>query len=439
METINLNKYRSFITNTSPVRKKGEVTRVTGIIIEGNGPAAPVGSICHIYSNDNQSRMEAQIVGFREKRILLMPLEGPFRIEPGSLIEIRDELSTFNISPNILGRVLDGNGKPIDNIGGLSVGIDYPINGTHLNPFDRVRVSQSFDTGVRAINGLATCGKGQRMGILGGKGVGKSTLLGMIARNSEAEVNIIAIIGGRGREVKDLVENCLGSEGLKKSVVIAASADSPALVLLRCAQIATTIAEYFRDQGKDVNLMMDSITRLAQAQKEIGLSVGEPPATRGFPPSVFSLISKLIERAGTSNNEGTITGFYTAFIEENDLNEPISDAMFGVLDGHVHLSREMANQNIYPAIHPLKSVSRLMSDIVSDDHMKLSNQLNSIYSTYNEAEELIKIGAYSKGSNSKIDHAIDKYDSIIDYIRQGTKEFFSIYDSIQGMKIISGV
>jgi flagellum-specific ATP synthase len=355
-----------------------------------------------------------------------MPLEDAYGIEPGSLIEIQDELSTFNISPNILGRVFDGNGKPIDSKGA--------INGSHLNPLERALVSKSFDTGVRAINGLATCAKGQRMGILGSQGVGKSTLLGMIAKNSEAEVNIIALIGGRGREVKELVEKYLGSEGLKKSVVIAASADSPALAKLRCALISTTIAEYFRDQGKDVNLLMDSMTHLAHAQKEIGLSVGEPPATRGFTPSVFSLIPKLRERAGTSNNEGTIAGFYTATIEENNLNEPVSDAMLDVLDGHVYLSKQMATQNIYPAIHPLKSVSRLMPSIVSDDHRKLSKQLNSVYSTYKEAEDLIKIGAYSKGSNSKIDYAIDKYESVIKFIRQGKNEFFSIFDSVQEMK-----
>jgi flagellum-specific ATP synthase len=437
VETINLNKYRSFITNTSPVRKKGDVTRVTGNIIEGSGPAAPIGSICTIYSNNNQSQMEAQIIGFREKRTLLMPLDDVFGIEPGSLIETRDELSTFNISPNILGRVLNGKGKPIDSKGALPVGIDYPINGTPFNPLDRVRLSHSFDTGVKAINGFATCAKGQRMGILGDKGVGKSTLLGMIARNSEAEINIIAMIGERGREVKELVEKNLGAEGLKKSVVIAASADSPALVRLRCALIATTMAEYFRDQGKDVNLLIDSITRLAQAQKEIGLSSGEPPCTRGFTPSVFSLISKLIERAGTSNHEGTITGFYTALMDENDVSEPISSAMLDVLDGYIYLSKQMASQDIYPAISPIQSVSRLMPEVASNDHLKLSKKINALYSTYIESEDLIQIGAYSKGSNPKIDYAIDKYESVINFIRQETKDSFSIYDSIQKMKSFS--
>lgn len=413
--------------------------RVTGMVIEGNGPAAPIGSICIIYSNSQQSKMEAQIIGFREKRTLLMLLEDAVGIEPGSLIETRDELSTFNISSNILGRVLDGNGKPIDNKGAIPIGIDYPINGTHLNPLERARVTQPLDTGVRAINGFTTCAKGQKIGILGGKGVGKSTLLGMIARNSQAEINIIALIGERGREVKEIVDKNLGSEGLKKSVVIAASADSPALVRLRCALIATTIAEYFRDQGKDVILLMDSITRLAQAQKEIGLSVGEPPTTRGFTPSVFSLIPRLIERAGTCKNDGTITGFYTTLSEEEDINEPVSNAMLDVLDGHIHLSQQMATRDIYPAINPLKSVSRLMPNITSDDHRKLSKKLIDIYATYKEAEDLINIGAYSQGSNPKIDYAIDKYESVIKFIRQGTTEVFSIYDSIQEMKNISEV
>ena len=437
METINLNKYRSFITNTTPVRKKGEVTRVTGMIIEGKGPAAPVGSMCIIYSNDNQLQMKAQIVGFREKRTLLMPLDEAFGIEPGSQIEIRDELSTFNVSPNILGRVLDGNGKPIDNKGSIPVGIDYPINGTNLNPLDKAMISQSLDTGVRAINGFVACGKGQKMGILGEKGVGKSTLLGMIAQNSEAEINIIALIGVRGREVKEIVEKKLGSEGLKKSVVIAAPADSPALVRLRCALIATTIAEFFRDQGKDVNLLMDSITGFAQAANEIGISIGEPPAIRGFSTSVFSLIQKLIERAGTCKSEGTITGFYTALSEDNDPFEPVSNAMLDMLDGQIYLSKQMATQNIYPAINPLKSINRLMPDIVSDDHRKLSHQLKGVFSTYKEAEELIQLGVYNPGSNPKIDYAIDNHESIIKFIRQETKECSSIYDSIQEMKKIS--
>lgn len=436
MEAIDLKKYRSFITGASPVRKKGEVTRITGMIIEGSGPATPLGSLCAIYSNIRKAPMEAQVVGFRDKRTLLMPLEDIVGIEPGNIIESLDEFPAFNVSQEILGRVIDGNGKPLDNKGPIPIGTNYPLNGTPLNPLERAVISKPLDVGVRAINGLATCARGQRMGILGGKGVGKSILLGMIARNADAEINVVAMIGEKGCEVKKFVDENLGPDGLKKSVVVAAAADSPALVRVRCALIATTIAEFFRDQGKNVILMMDSITRLALAQREIGLSVGEPPTARGFTPSVFSLLSKLLERAGTCKTTGTITGLYTVLTEEDDLNEPISDAMLDVLDGHIALSRQLASHNHYPAIDPLNSVSRLMADVTADDHHELAMKIKDIYAICKEAEGLISIGAYAKGSNPKIDRAMEKYELIIEYMRQEIMESVSIHDSIDEMKKI---
>jgi flagellum-specific ATP synthase len=314
--------------------------------------------------------------------------------------------------------------------------MEYPLMGTPLNPLDRNRVKDPLDVGVRSINGLLTCAKGQRIGILAGTGVGKSMLMGMIARNTNADVNVIALIGERGREVKEFIEENLGPEGLKKSVVIAATSDQPPLVRLRGAYIATTIAEFFRDQGKDVILMMDSVTRFAMAQREIGLSVGEPPTTRGYTPSVFSMLPKLLERAGTNPGDGSITGLYTVLVEGDDLNEPISDAVRAILDGHIVLSRELASHNHYPAVDILNSISRLMIDVVSKEHQELSMQFNDILATYREAADLINIGAYAKGSNAKIDLAIAKIDRMNQFLRQGMNEQVGLAETIIQLKAI---
>jgi len=314
--------------------------------------------------------------------------------------------------------------------------MEYPLMGTPLNPLDRNRVQEPLDVGVRAINGLLTCAKGQRIGILAGTGVGKSILMGMIARNTSADVNVIALIGERGREVKEFIEENLGPEGLKRSVVIAATSDQPPLVRLRGAFIATTIAEFFRDQGKDVILMMDSVTRFAMAQREIGLSVGEPPTTRGYTPSVFSMLPKLLERAGTSSGTGSITGLYTVLVEGDDLNEPISDAVRAILDGHIVLSRELASHNHYPAVDILNSISRLMIDVVSKEHHELSMQFNDILATYREAEDLINIGAYTKGSNARIDLAIEKIDQMNRFLRQGMNEKVDMAETIGQLKAV---
>ena len=374
------------------------------------------------------------MVGFRDHKILLMPLGEMTGIEPGSVIESKDESPLLNVSEGLLGRVLDGNGNPLDGKGPVPLGVDYPILGTPVNPLDKSRVREPLDLGIRSINALLTCGKGQRLGIMAGTGIGKSILLGMAARNTSADVNVVALIGERGREVREFIEENLGEEGLKKSVVVVAASDQPPLVRLRGAFIAHTIAEYFRDQNKDVLLMMDSVTRFALAQREIGLSVGEPPTTRGFTPSVFSLLPKLMERAGTSPGRGTITGLYTVLVEGDDLMEPIADSVRAILDGHIVLSRRLASHNHYPAIDILESISRLMIDVVSKEQNQLAVQFRDILATYREAEDLINIGAYAQGSNPKIDLAVQKIEVFNQFLRQDMRESASMQDSINALE-----
>jgi len=434
-ETIDIKKYSSFIETNSFVKKIGKISRIIGLMIESDGPGVAIGSICTIKSRI-RPHILAQVVGFRNNQTLLMPLGDIDGVEPGCAIEATEEQPSFSVSSEIIGRVLDGNGKPIDGKGPIPLGTEYPIMGTSINPLSRARVNQSLDVGVRSINGLLTCAKGQRIGIMAGTGLGKSVLLGMIARNTEAEINVIALIGERGREVKEFIDENLGPEGLKRSIVIAAASDQPPLVRLRGAFIATTIAEYFRDQGKDVLLMMDSITRFALAQREIGLSVGEPPTTKGYPPSTFSLIPKLLERAGTSEGSGTITGLYTVLVEGDDINEPVSDSVRAVLDGHIVLDRELAAHNHYPAIDVLSSVSRLMIDVISKEHYDLSMKMKDFLATYNEAKDLINIGAYTKGSNPKWDIAINKIDRINAYLQQGIMETVTMGECQNALKEI---
>ena len=434
-ETIDIKKYSSFVETNSFVKRTGKISRIIGLMIESNGPGVAIGCICTIQSR-TRPPIEAQVVGFRDNQTLLMPLGDIYGIEPGCTIEVTEEQPSFGVSSEMIGRVLDGNGKPIDGKGPIPLGTEYPLMGTPLNPLSRERTRHSLDVGVRSINGLLTCAKGQRIGIMAGTGVGKSVLLGMIARNTEAEVNVIALIGERGREVKEFIDENLGPEGLKRSIVIAAASDQPPLVRLRGAFIATTIAEYFRDQGKDVLLMMDSITRFALAQREIGLSVGEPPTTKGYPPSAFAFIPKLLERAGTGEGNGTITGLYTVLVEGDDISEPVSDAVRAVLDGHIVLDRELAAHNHYPAIDVLASVSRLMIDVISKEHYDLSTKLKDFLATYNEAKDLINIGAYAKGSNPKWDIAIDKIDRINAYLKQGIMETVTMEESLNTLKEI---
>ena len=436
--TIDLKKYNRFIEKNNFVKKTGRVNRVIGLVLEGNGPAVSVGSICTIYPN-NRAPVQAQVIGFREKNTLLMPLGDMIGIEPGSIIESMEEYPTYKVGKALIGRIIDGNGLPIDGKGPISTGTEYPIMGTPINPLERKRLNEPLDIGIRSINGLLSFAKGQRIGILAGTGVGKSVLMGMIARNTNADINVIALIGERGREVREFIDENLGEEGLKRSIVIAAASDEPPLVRLRGAFIATTIAEYFRDQGQDVMLMMDSLTRFALAQREIGLSAGEPPTTRGFTPSVFSILPKLLERAGTSSSEGSITALYTVLVEGDDLNEPISDAVRAILDGHIVLSRELAAHNHYPAIDILNSISRLMIDVVTKEHQDFSMKFKDFLATYKSAEDLINIGAYVKGSNPKIDMAIEKYDKMVDYLRQGIFENYDWRTSLDELQQIMEV
>ncbi|MEC7785373.1 MAG: FliI/YscN family ATPase [Nitrospinota bacterium] len=433
--TIDLKKYNSFIEKTDFVKKTGRVNRVIGLVLEGNGPAVSVGSVCTIYPN-NRPPVQAQVIGFRDKNTLLMPLGDIIGIEPGSVIESMDEYPTYKVGNALLGRIIDGNGLPIDGKGSISAVTEYPLMGSPINPLERKRLNEPLDIGIRSINGLLSFAKGQRLGVLAGTGVGKSVLMGMIARNTNADINVIALIGERGREVREFIDENLGKEGLKRSIVIAATSDEPPLVRLRGAFIATTIAEYFRDQGQDVMLMMDSLTRFALAQREIGLSAGEPPTTRGFTPSVFSILPKLLERAGTSSSEGSITAIYTVLVEGDDLNEPISDAVRAILDGHIVLSRELAAHNHYPAIDILNSISRLMIDVVTKEHQDFSMKFKDFLATYKSAEYLINIGAYVKGSNPKIDAAIEKYDEMVTYLKQGIFENYDWRTSLDELQRI---
>lgn len=407
-------------------------------MIEANGPASRIGAICDIHPMGNQPAIRAEIQGFRGNRVLLMPLEEIRGIGPGSLVVARNERATIAVGDGLLGRVIDGLGNPIDGKGPIPSKSAYPIYGNPINPLERKRINQPLDIGIRAINGLLSVGCGQRMGIFSGSGVGKSVLMGMIARNTSADVNVIALIGERGRELNDFIEKELGPQGLRRSVVVVATSDHLPLIRMRGAFIATAVAEYFRDQGMHVNLMMDSVTRFAMAQREIGLALGEPPTTKGYTPSVFTLLPKLLERAGTSSNYGTITGLYTVLVEGDDLDEPIADAVRSILDGHIVLSRDLAMQNHYPAIDVMKSISRVMVDITTESQQKAAGMIKSILATHKKAEDLINIGAYVKGSNPKIDQVIDMLDDINAYLCQGIDEQVSYDEGLQLLMELTG-
>ncbi|PKM47624.1 MAG: flagellar protein export ATPase FliI [Firmicutes bacterium HGW-Firmicutes-8] len=431
-------KYFQAIEKTEPIKTNGKVTQVIGLIIESQGPGANLGDLCYVFPNNGSTRIQAEVVGFKENKILLMPLGDLRGIGPGCEVVASGDSFRVGVGPKLLGRILDGLGKPLDSLGPVETIDEYPVNGNPLNPLERKRITEPLSMGVKAIDGILTIGKGQRIGIFSGSGVGKSTLLGMIARNTSADVNVIALVGERGREVREFLEKDLGEEGLKRSVVIVATSDQPALVRLKGALVATTVAEYFRDQGLDVMLMMDSVTRFAMSQREVGLAVGEPPATRGYTPSVFAILPKLLERSGTSS-QGTITGLYTVLVEGDDTNEPIADAVRGILDGHIVLTRELAMQNHYPAIDILASVSRVMIDIVREEHLKAADDVRSVLATYKDAKDLIDIGAYAKGSNPKIDNAISKIDAIVEYLKQGVPEQYTFDTAVTLLKSLTGI
>ena len=431
--TFSVEKYHEALRAAAPIRANGRVKKVVGMVIEASGPASQIGCVCDIAGEGSFGTVSAEVLGFKEDSVLLMPLEDIRSLGPGCKVVARDEKAQVAVGSALLGRVIDGLGNPIDGKGPIATEDTYPLYANPVNPLLRNRIQQPLDLGIRAINGLLTVGCGQRMGIFAGSGVGKSVLLGMIARNTSAEVNVIALIGERGRELNEFIQKDLGEEGLKKSVVVVATSDHLPLVRLRGGFIATTIAEYFRDQGKHVNLMMDSVTRLAMAQREIGLSLGEPPTTKGYTPSVFSMLPKLLERAGTSCHRGTITGLYTVLVEGDDMNEPVADAVRSILDGHIVLTRDLANQNHYPAIDILKSISRVMEDITELDHKHHVGKVKEVLATYRKAEDLINIGAYAAGSNPNIDFAIQMINPINNYLKQGIHEETNLEESIAGL------
>ncbi len=422
MEALNFLKYQRALNSAQLSRDIGKVTHVTGFLISGFIPEVSVGSICEIYPNSGAASFLAEVVGFRDREVLLMPLSEMRGLGLGSTILVRRNLATLPVGDALLGRVINGMGEPIDGKGPLFLTEELPLYCEAVNPLARPPIREALSLGVRAIDSLVTLGKGQRLGIMAGSGVGKSVLIGMMARNSTADVNVIAMVGERGREVREFVENVLGEEGLKKSVVVVATSDQSALLRTRAAFVATTIAEHFCGNGQDVLMIMDSVTRFAMAQREIGLNVGEPPATKGYTPSVFALLPKLLERAGNFEGGGSITGLYTVLVEGDDLNDPIGDSVRAIVDGHVVLARNLAQKGHFPAIDVLQSTSRVMRNVVSEQHFRQAQFVREMMSIYKEAEDLINIGAYKAGSNAKIDQAIKMEGSIEKLLRQDVEE-----------------
>lgn len=416
MTSINLKKYYN-LTDKTFYKKLGRVVKIVGLTIESVGPDAKLNDLCKIIADGDQEKsILAEVVGFKDKKILLMPFENVEGIGLGCVVENIGHPLSVAVGDELLGKTLDGLGRTLDATE-IITDTAYPVEAMPPDPMERKIIDEVLPLGVKAVDGLITVGKGQRIGIFAGSGVGKSTLLGMFARNTKADINVIALIGERGREVREFIERDLGEEGLKRSVVIVATSDKPALIRNKAAKTATAIAEYFRDQGKDVLLMMDSLTRFSMAQREIGLASGEPPVTRGYPPSVYAEMPKLLERAGNSD-VGSITGLYTVLVDGDDFNEPITDTARSILDGHIMLSRKLVHKNHYPAIDILQSISRVMSQIAEKDHKMVAGKLKNVLATYSEAEDLINIGAYKNGSNQNIDYAINKINEVNEFLMQ---------------------
>jgi flagellum-specific ATP synthase len=403
------------------LKVNGRITQVIGLVLESTGPSSSLGEVCVIKSRDGEDLCLSEVVGFRNNRVLSMVLGDAEKISPGSEIVATGHALSINVGDALLGRVIDGLGRPLDGKGLVETGELRSIHGAPPNPLERRRIAEPVATGVRSIDALLTCGKGQRAGIFAGSGVGKSVLLGMIARDTSADVNVIALVGERGREVGEFIDRELGQEGLRRSVVVVATSDQPALIRIKAAFMATAIAEFFRDKGLDVMLLMDSVTRLAMAQREVGLAIGEPPTTKGYTPSVFAMLPKLLERAG-NGKRGSITGLYTVLVEGDDMNEPVADAVRSILDGHIVLSRRLASAGHYPAIDVLESVSRVMPFITTETHRHAAQRLLDLLATYRESEDLINIGAYVKGSNPRIDQAITMIHGIRSFLKQGAEE-----------------
>ncbi|UCG67713.1 MAG: FliI/YscN family ATPase [Deltaproteobacteria bacterium] len=427
--------YLEGISLCQPMKLEGKIVKVAGLVAEGHGPGLSVGSLC-VIENSEGKNVQAEVVGFKDKRVIIMPFGEMRGVKPGSRIVDIDKRPVVGVGEAYLGRVIDGHGLPIDGKGMIRAEKEYPIYGDVLNPLKREIIREVIDVGVASVNALITVGKGQRMAIMSGTGVGKSVLMGMIARNTAADVVVIALIGERGREVREFIEKSLGDEGLKKSVVIASTSDSPALVRIRGSYLATTLAEYFRDRNSDVLLIMDSITKFAMALREVGLAAGEPPSAKGYTPSVFAEMPKLLERAGTVEKRGSITGIYNVLVEGDDLSEPISDAVRSIVDGHVVLSRNLAQKGHYPAVDVPGSVSRVMRDIVDTEHLDNARRLIKVLSTYREAEDLINIGAYVDGSDSEIDFAKKMIGEINSFLQQDIYQKATFQESVARLKAL---
>ena len=423
------------VQQAETINHTGKIENIVGMSIEASGAKAAVGDICRIYSDESAGQISAEVVGFKNDHILLMPYSDMSGISAGNFVRNTGRQLELKVGMHLKGRIINAMGQPIDDKGPLEEGTNYCVAGNYVNPLARPPIRERMEFGVKAIDGLLTIGKGQRMGIFAGSGVGKSTLLGMIAREVKADINVIALVGERGREVLEFVQKDLGEAGMARSVLVVATSDQPAMLRKKCPSVATGIAEYFRDQGCDVLLMMDSLTRFAMAQREIGLSIGEPPVARGYTPSIYAELPKLLERSGNFQ-KGSITGIYTVLVEGDDMNDPIADTVRGILDGHIVLSRSLAASNHYPAIDVGASVSRLMIELVSDGHNKLASQLRDIMSVYERNADLVSIGAYKAGSNPKLDYALQKIDSINEFLIQSTTEAFSYDQSVEQMEKI---
>ena len=431
---FSLDKYSDRIDSISTIRVEGQVTKVVGTLIEGNGPAVPVGGVCQILPSNASDPIMAEAVGFRDDHLLLMPLRNSDGVEPGSIIVAERYQADVGVGRDMLGRIIDALGNPLDDGPPLRSEAVMPLYAQPKNPLQRSRIKEPLDVGIRSINCLITLAKGQRAAIMAGSGVGKSVLLGMMAKYTKADVNVIALIGERGREVREFVERDLGDEGLKRSVVIVATSDTSPLIRMRGAYLAATVSEFFRERGKDVLLMMDSITRFAMAAREVGLASGEPPTNKAYPPSTFAHIPRLLERAGTNSSRGSITGIYTVLVEGDDLNEPIADAVRSTVDGHIVLNRKLATMGHYPAVDVLESISRVMSDVVEKNDLDRANEVRSILSDYVKIEDLVNLGAYVKGNNQRTDYALEMIDDVYAFLRQDVETGSSIDDGSQSMK-----
>jgi len=433
LNTISLEKYTNSLAKFDTLERAGRVTRIVGLAVEASGPSSKIGDVCILHTLDGERTMRAEIVGFRDGQTLLMPFGSLEGIGLGSYVVYTGKALRVPVGDALVGRILDALGNPFDDLPQPKIDAWYPADNDPPNPLTRERIKEVLPLGVKAIDSMLTVGRGQRLGIFAGSGVGKSTLLGMMARYAVADINVIVLVGERGREVRDFIEKDLGEEGLRKSVLVIATSDQPALLRLKCAMTGTAVAEYFRDQGKKVLLLMDSLTRFAMAQREIGMAAGEPPVSRGFPPSVFAILPRLLERSGMSD-KGSITGLYTVLVEGDDMNEPISDTVRGILDGHIVLSRAIANSNHYPPIDILGSVSRVMPDIVSKEHLQEFGTIKNMIAVYREAEDLINIGAYREGANAEIDRSVQLHHPIQGFLKQDMMDSFTFDETLEIMK-----